>query len=61
MADYLLNPSGLPVEQVNWLEELETWSQRASVQVGWICVHEGGQWTAKIKCKFAVQIAMVEC
>jgi signal-transduction protein with cAMP-binding, CBS, and nucleotidyltransferase domain len=48
MAAYSLCKGRLPGNEPDWLEALETWSQRSRSQVAWITKQSGGQWIAKI-------------
>lgn len=51
MTHYSLNHTGRPDNEVNWVEELETWSQRSQVSIGWVPTQNGDQWEVEVKCK----------
>ncbi|KAF8599670.1 hypothetical protein BDV93DRAFT_560143 [Ceratobasidium sp. AG-I] len=46
---YRLNPSGQPESEVNWVEELQTWSQRSRVHLDWVASQTGDQWVVEVK------------
>ncbi|QRW19684.1 hypothetical protein RhiXN_01090 [Rhizoctonia solani] len=49
MRRYMLCPPGVPEETVNWLEQLETWSQRTHRKLEWDINKSGDMYTASVK------------
>lgn len=48
MPRYFLNEFGLPEHEVDWVHELEVWSQRSGRLIGWIHTQNGDQWDAEV-------------
>lgn len=52
MRRYTLRSAGAPEKDVNWLEEIETWSQRTKRRIEWDVVKRSdGEWAARMKSK----------
>ncbi|KAF8603462.1 hypothetical protein BDV93DRAFT_556485 [Ceratobasidium sp. AG-I] len=48
-GNYSLNPAGMPDDEVNWLQELETWRQRSQSRVEWETYKARDQWQVRVR------------
>lgn len=49
---YIIRSASAPESDINWLEEIETWSQRTKRRIEWdIVKRTDGEWTARMKSK----------
>ncbi|KAG8707622.1 hypothetical protein FRC08_000381, partial [Ceratobasidium sp. 394] len=46
---YTLCPPGLSYQEVNWLEQFETWKQRTRRSVVWDIQRTNGQYAARVE------------